>query len=53
MNERAQERVYALIALLILVGVLAIAFALRNSSLTVFPHQVDKVRPGGVLPRNR
>ena len=53
MNERSRERVYALVAVLIMVVVLAIAYGLRGTSLAIFPHQVEKVRPGGVLPRNR
>ena len=53
MNEQQRNYLYAAIALGGLIAVLFLAFALRNTSLSVFPHQVDKVRPGGVLPRNR
>lgn len=53
MNENQRNQLYALIVLVVLFVILAFAYSLRNTSLSKFPHQVDKVRPGGVLPQRR
>ncbi len=53
MNERTRNFVYALIATALFAAGLLAAYGLRDTSFGSFPHQIDKVRPGGVLPRNR
>lgn len=53
MDERTRNTIYALLAAAALGAGLLAAYSLRDTSAAKFPHQIDQVRPGGVLPRNR
>lgn len=53
MTERQRNQLYAVLAFVVLCVILAVAWSLRDTQATKFPHQIDKVRPGGVLPHNR
>ena len=53
MDERTRNLVYALIFTAIFAAVLLLAYGLRDTDMGKFPHQIEKVRPGGVLPRKR
>ena len=51
MDERTRNMVYALIAASLFAAMLLLAYGLRDTSLGKFPHQIEKVRPGGIAPK--
>lgn len=53
MAQQKNQLVQALIVIGFFLLVLGLAYSLRNTEAAKFPHQVEKVRPGGVLPKNR